>query len=327
MSLSKARRLTPVSLVLVFLVISCTGAPAKPTPTRTPAIARPTSATSQLVRVITPVPTNTPPPPALPSTSTPTSTTIPTATPTHTPSPVPPTPTPTPPPLSIAIPQPGAIYAAFPWQIVITSTAPLTFSLWLEAVAAPAQPAMVTWGGRQVAFPPRLALGANQTMKPEGKHYLYRWGRTVNDLRELKDGEYRLLIEVIQDKGKRLKPKDTHRVEFTIDSKRAVEARVADADESIGVRLLPTAGSARIGPIVTYQESVRVLGQLYYVDEQGYTPIYNSYELPEQWCYFETQDGRRGWIWCKVFAPLDEVDQVPLLAPPISTRLYESGGR
>jgi len=224
-------------------------------------------------------------------------------------------------------PTEGASYAVFPWQIVITSTASVTFSLWLEPVAAPAQPVMVTWARRKVAFPPKLALGLNQTMKPEGRHYLYRWARSVDDLRELPDGGYRLLIEVIQDKGKRLKPKDTQKIEFAIDRTRAVAARVADSAETYGLRFLPTVRSARNGPNVTYKDSLRVLGQLYYVDEHGYTPILNPYEHPEQWCYLETQDGRRGWVWCKALAPLDEVDKVPMIAPPISTQLYASGGQ
>ena len=209
-------------------------------------------------------------------------------------------------------------YPVFPWQVVITSTAPLTLSLWLEPVNAPAQPYNVTLGDREISFTSRLTLASNQRTTLELQKYIYRWTRQVNDLQELRDGPYRLLLET--DKGK-------SEARLVLDSGKSIAARVLDRDGSVGIRFLPTEGSARNGKNVLDKESVRVLGQFIYVDEEGQVPIYNSYEMPEQWCFFETQDARRGWVWCKAFVPYEQVDRAPFLALPISDRLYTRGGQ
>lgn len=226
--------------------------------------------------------------------------------------------TPTPLPWSLLLPKVEEAYPVFPWQIVITSTAPLTLSLWLEPVNAPAQPYPVTLAGRQVSLSSRLALTSNQKTTAELQKHSYRWTRQVNDLRELKDGRYRLLLETNRGKSE---------AGLVLDSGKSIAARVLDRDGSVGIRFLPTESSSRNGKNVLDKEPVRVLGQLVYLDDQGQIPIYNSYEMPEQWCFFETQDGRRGWIWCKSFVPYEQVDRAPLLAAPITDRLYARGGQ
>jgi hypothetical protein len=230
--------------------------------------------------------------------------------------PIPPTPTPL--PWSLLLPKVEDAYPVFPWQIVITSTAPLTLSLWLEPLNPATQPYTITLAGRQVSFSSRLALISNQKTTPESQKQLYRWTRQVNDLRELKDGIYRLLLDTTRGKSE---------ARLVLDSAKAISARVLDRDGSVGIRFLPTERSERNGKNVLDKEPVRILGQLIYLDEQGQVPIYNSYEMPEQWCFFQTQDARRGWVWCKVFVPYEEVDHAPLLALPISDRLYTRGGQ
>jgi hypothetical protein len=249
-------------------------------------------------------------------TITPAPTHSPTVAPSRTPTSIPPSPTPL--PWNIVMPRADEAYPVFPWQVVITSTSPLTASLWLEAISPPEQTYNVTFAGKQTAFPGKLTLVSNVRSVLEGKQHILRWSRKVDDLRELRDGQYRLVWESARGKGQ---------VQLTLDGSKAIPARVLDRDGSVGIRFLPTESSPRNGKNVLDKEPVRVLGQLIYTDEQGLVPIYNSYEMPEQWCFFETQDGRRGWVWCKAFVPYEPVDRAPLLALPISDRLYTRGGQ
>lgn len=193
----------------------------------------------------------------------------------------------------------------------------------LEPVTVFTQPVTVTLSGRQVGFTQTLPLTTSQVMTQDGLEYVYRWVRSVSDLRELGDREYRLQIDVANDDRNRTKVEE---VSFKIDGNKAITTSVSSTD-GILVRLLPTADSSTSGHTLLAGAQVRVLGQLRYIDEQKEIPTLNKFGLLEQWCYFETQDGRRAWTWCALLSLGDGIKNVPAIAPAIPTRLYTSGGK
>lgn len=223
--------------------------------------------------------------------------------------------------VNVAFPEAEGSYPTFPWQILVTSTRPATLSLWLDAYPAITMPITVTlFGGRARICTHTLLLTETWPLKPEvvGGEYILRWTRGVDDLRELPDGRYRLWIEGTGEAGQ---PIRNSPVEFSINRTESVSVVVALGP--LRLRVFPWAGSAHRGWLAD-GTSVRVLGQVGYVDGAGNLVVANEYGFVDRWCHIEVADGRRGWTWCVLLGPTAEVAWI---APPLPVRLYATGGR
>jgi hypothetical protein len=286
----------------------------RPTPTETPT---PMWTPSPTLMPLTPIG---PVPPASPSPMPSPTTTIPAPTPTRTPptptfTPTPsltqtPSPSPSPIPIAFAFPILGAEYAVFPWQVVVTGTVPASVTVQLEPISE--LTVTVTLGDREVSLtygqPITLAKG---DMVQEGENYIYRWQRTVYDLKELPDGGYRLLA--LLDKTGDGKIDERLPLTLTIRSDLAISASFT-VDRN--VFLSPTL-EAKTEDFFAKGTQVLLLGRLVYVTPEGEIVKGGPYN-EERWCLFRDERNKQWWSWCGDFKPGEgkKVEDIPLIAPP-----------
>jgi hypothetical protein len=146
---------------------------------------------------------------------------------------------------------------------------------------------------------------AKGDMVQEGENYIYRWQRTVDDLRELPDGGYRLLA--LLDKTERLP------ITFTISSDLAISASFKVNRK---VFLSPTS-EAKTENFFEEGTQVFLLGRLEYVTPEGEIVKGGPYN-EGRWCLFRDKQNRQWWSWCGDFKLGEgkKVEDVPLIAPP-----------
>jgi hypothetical protein len=204
------------------------------------------------------------------------------------------------PALPFDFPPMDARYPTMPWEIVLSSTEPLTLSLFLAPVQPLAQPLTVTLNDVTTTLATKGPWTLTETLDAEAPQdqepYVYRWTRAANDLAALPAGEYVLWARPIGETEAQ-----EWWVSFRLDPAQAVTATVAIEQNAL-IRPLPEESGVHQGKAAP-DETVDVLGQ---VDQED-----------GAWCFFENVVGLRGWTRCGFFAFATEgtLDTVPSLAP------------
>ena len=195
--------------------------------------------------------------------------------------------------ISISFPPSGTIYAAFPWQVVVTSTTPLTLEVSLVAAIPLIDSVGISLTKQTVSFTETISLASLPATQVDSS-YIYTWTRTVDDLRQLPDGQYNLVLRDANSTA------NMNYVVILIQHTSAVTGSL-NAIDGITVYLSPgKEPSTKLIPAVDTQ--VEVIGRVLRADQT--------------WCYFNSTEMSSRWALCADLG-LDQThsDTLPLLAP------------
>ena len=205
----------------------------------------------------------------------------------------------------VSFPLADQVLATYPWETVITSAVPLTLSLELHAVTPLQEPINLTLGGAQHAMTQTLLLTTAMGTLVDGA-YAYHWTRAVDDLRELPDGAYRMVVRTEDGPLIAAMP-----LTVTINRALAVTATVSTPN-GVRQRLQPSQEAPVAGDGIPNGTLVSVLGKL--TQPNG-----------EAWCYFEITrwgatggggNGTRRWTVCQYLSlTAKQMEQLASIAP------------